>query len=148
LNNVNDPFNLRDSAGKLDPSRCLTLARNSLLTRPDIRDVATDEMVELAEVVVPGLVAELTGRKDDALDKEASKVFDEAKERHLGKILRALNRIDISGRLHNITFTIPPTSGSKDDPIIIKATVPAESWDHIPELQARLEQLKAAKNND
>lgn len=141
---------LRDSAGNLDPAKCLKFTRNALLTDIVASNgaVASDAMLEIAETIVPGLVSELTGRTEDAMDRAAEVTFDEAAKKHLGKLTKALQRLEIKAALQNITFTIPPNTGSRDDPIIITCSVPPEQWTHVPELAARLGQLKAALNNE
>ena len=145
-----DPFRLRDSAGNLDPIKCATLARTAPLTDPTQSGgaVASDAMIEIAEVVVPGLVAELTGRQEDAMDQNAERTMDEAKEKHLSKIIKALERVDIIPSLQTIKFVVHPSKGSRDDPIEIVCKVNPEDWGHVPELTARLNQIRAAKNND
>ena len=142
---INDPFNLRDSAGRIDPNKCLTLASKCLLSQ---RGVATDEMVEIAETVVPALVAEIQGISEDQLDASAKSTFDTAKEKHLAKLLKALDAVQIDALLQNIRFTLPPLGASRDDPIVFEVSVPPDKWELVPELSSRLKRLKDARAND
>ena len=141
-------FGLVDEAtGKLNIDKCLAFARNCPTTNRE-NGTASDEVLEILEVVVPGLIAELRGISEKEIDRSAELVFDRAKEGHLAAILKALDGVDIKASLMNVTFTMPPIGQSRDDPMVVTATVPQEQWGLVQELNSRLTKIKNARNNN
>ena len=136
-----------ETTGKLNIDKCLAFARNCPTTNRE-NGTASDEVLEVLEVVVPGLVAELRGISQKELDKSAEVYFDKKKESHLAALLKALGGLDIKANLMNVTFTMPPIGQSRDDPMVVTATVPQEQWGLVQELNSRIAKINAARTND
>lgn len=133
-------FDLYDTTGKLDLVKCKKLARASKLTQGEA--VATDEMVEIAEVVVPTLIEELEQLRGIDDESVARDFADAEQGKRIQKLLKAIRDIRVVTRLQKVEFHIP--TGPKSDPIIVHAEIPMEDWDKVPEVSERISRIDSA----
>ena len=136
----NGKFDIYDSAGNLDLLKCRKLSRTSILAQGDA--IATDEMVELAEIVVPKLISELEKLQGLDAEVDARNYADQEESKRVKKLVQAVRNVQINARLQKVSITLPHEG--KGDPIVINMEVPMNDWDKVPELADRIAQINTA----
>ena len=129
-----------ENGTQLDLNKCKRLARNSLLAKEG--EIASGEMIEIAEVIVPKMAEELEALRDmedDAIVND--RVLDEMGSR-TGSVNKAVNAVKIDVSNQHVKFIMDMGKGK--DPLVVSAKVDPSEWERVPELSDRISRMYAA----
>lgn len=132
-------MDIRESTGKLDLLKCRRLAKNAQLAKEG--SIASDEMVEIAETVVPEMIEELMELRNIQDEANVAEVVSSQLSENSDKLVKALERVKINPKFQHIVFQLPM---DKDEDVEIQCTVPTEDWMKVPELTERIEKINSA----